>query len=296
MSSSSVMASTIGSLFPDAPAGVVAPESARALFRVRMRRWRENHRVWLYIWVFAVVIGPLVALTFSSPIAAAVALGVMLAIAGILMAVQWSRAAGEFWVAYAQARGLQIDDGTPWLSCNVPLLSLGDEREFDRVLTGRVGDASAAIGQYTYTDVTYSTDSDGHRTRQEEDHHFTVVAFRLPDQVASRFRGVYCRNNTLGFGGLQDKLSHDRGIKLESNDFHKRYDLRVVDEQDDIALYELFSPTFIEQLTLEYHALWEQVGSDLLVYWDDHRTSSAELDDLCAAAWRVYRRYCEEYQ
>ena len=37
---------------------------------------------------------------------------------------------------------------------------------------------------------------------------------------------------------LQDKLQHDRAVQLESAEFHKRYALRVVDDQDDIALYE----------------------------------------------------------
>ena len=117
----------------------------------------------------------------------------------------------------------------------------------------------------------------------------------LPEPVAARYLGVYMRKNTLSLGSLQDKLQHDRAVQLESAVFNKRYDLRVVDEQDDIALYELFSTPFVDHLAHTVFVQWEQVGPYLVVYRKGHTTDSDELDRLCKDSVDVFSRYCEEY-
>jgi len=171
------------------------------------------------------------------------------------------------------------------------LLRKGDKRELEFRLHGRVGGDEVTLAHYTYTEI--SRDSEGNRS--ESDYHFTLAIATLPDACAARFQGVYLRpGGGLSFGGLQDKLAHDRGVQLESIAFNKRYDLRVMDAQDDIAVFELFKPHFIERLTSGSRCQWEQVGATLVVYEDDHISNTAELDALFAQAADIRQRYCEE--
>lgn len=277
-------------LFPDAPPGAVAPESTMALFRARNRRWHEEHGFWSWAWVAALVAGPAALYVFGEPSLALWLAGLLLAIAIVTELVFWNEAGDEFWQAWAAARGLKLGDAAPWLHTSVPLLQKGDEREFHRVLTGRVGSSDATLATYTYTEVSY--DDEGRRS--ETDYDFTIAILQVPAACASRYAGVYLRRKGLSVGGMFDALTHDRSVRLESAEFHKRYELRVADEQDDIALFELFSTTFIDQLTHAPEIQWEQVGGLLVCFRKGHADSARELDELCEGAARVYRRYCEE--
>src|SRR5690606_37220898 len=160
-------------------------------------------------------------------------------------AVAHSASRTSFLTEYAHARGLIYHKDSALPTSGVPLLRRGDERRCHHRLDGLIGGQSGRISHYTYTEIT--TDSDG--GTQRTDYHFTLVSFQLPPALAQRYSGVYLRPKTLTFGALQDKLAHDRSVTLESAAFEKKYSLRVVDSQDDIALYELFSPPFIEHLS-----------------------------------------------
>jgi hypothetical protein len=257
-----------------------------------MSEWRKEYVFWFYLWMVLLIPVPAICLLIPG-LHVGVAIGIAaaaLVAAIVVTAVQHHRAHTSYWRMYAHARGLTLDDSRPWVSAGVPLLRKGDERRMDRVLTGRIGSGNAALAQYTYTEVWH--DDNG---RHEEDHDFTLVVFRLSAEVAARYKGVYLREQGLSFGGLQDKLQHDRKVELESSEFEKEYELRVVDGQDDIALYELFSTTFIDQLTTR-HIEWEQVGPDLVVYQQGHTSTSDDVDDLCGKAAWVYQRYSEEHR
>ncbi|MCZ4495582.1 MAG: hypothetical protein JWM25_165 [Thermoleophilia bacterium] len=177
-------------------------------------------------------------------------------------------------------------------TADVPLLKRGDEQKWEQQLVGTIAGQPATLALYTYVEV--SRDSEGNTSRSSYD--FTLLRFRLPAVVAQRFRGVYLAPKSLSFGKLQDKMSHDRQVELESQAFHKRYRLRVVDEQDDIALYELFSPPFIELLSHDAHVNFEQVGDSLVIYRKGHETEAADLDRFCLEAWHVLQRYLEEHR
>jgi hypothetical protein len=114
--------------------------------------------------------------------------------------------------------------------------------------------------------------------------------------VEDRDAGFYCSPKGITLGKLQDKHAHDRGITLESLEFHKRYTLRCVDSQDDIALYELFSTTFVQRLATELHCFWEQRGSDLVFWKKGHEKEAADLDRFCLESWHVLQRYLEEWR
>lgn len=279
-------------VFPDFDPTVKVAESSGALFRAEFGEWWGRNKMKTVIWllVFAVIalgglsVGHIWPLIIVSIVPVVFAIGIWYRIS--------KRSTVQYWRSYAKSRGLQLDDSNPRINCDIPLFCKGDKRRFDRVLAGSIGGEARALGHFTYTEV--STDGKGNRT--ETPYPFTVCAMRLPDPVAARYQGVYCRKKSMSLGALQDKLFKDRSVELESTLFHKRYSLRVLDDQDDIALYELFSPTFIDQLSESYCAYWEQQGADLVVFQPKHLSDTTDLDAFCADAIRVYRRYAEEYQ
>lgn len=282
---------TIRRLFPAAPANVAVPKDVGSMFGARMRSLGGDHNMALRIgWIAAFVVALVVAMA-GSPIGGLVVAGVV-AVASIGVALwQHGSAADDFFDRYAAARGLtHVEKGH--VNAGVPLCGKGDKRKWPRVLSGTIIDQPAHLAHYTYTEI--STDSEGNRT--ETDYDFTTLCLRLPDQVAARFVGVYLAPRSLSFGALQDKLAHDRAVQLESAEFHKRYSLRVVDSQDDIALFELFSTPFVHHLATGPKVYWEQRGNDLLFWHKGHEDEAADLDSMCHGAAFVYQRYLEEWR
>jgi hypothetical protein len=282
---------TLRRVFAGCPADLVVPSDIGELFAARMRRLGGERRTLMLVgWAGVLVIGVLLAIAGSvGPGVTLIVVG--LVVAGIVVWQQRSKAADDFFDAYASARGLMHTEGGV-ISAAVPLFSRGDRREFSRVLSGSIAGQDARLGLYTYTEI--SRDSDGDETRTDYD--FTVLRFDLPPAVAQRFVGVYLSPKQLSFGALQDKLAHDRKVELESIEFAKRYSLRVVDAQDDIALYELFSTTFVHQLATTLQVYWEQRAGEIVFWKKGHHSSAADLDRMCLESWHVLHRYLEEFR
>jgi hypothetical protein len=79
---------------------------------------------------------------------------------------------------------------------------------------------------------------------------------------------------------------------MESSDFEKRYDLFVDQSQDQIALRELFSPSFI--VWLAGHPLrpcFECKGSTLVVYVEGHVAHGGRLQWLLDATKELVGRF-----
>jgi hypothetical protein len=278
-------------VFPDA-SGAPGPESAAALRKVHVREALDGRGSIVAAYLVAQIGLPLVLLaTTGSAIPALVTGGALLLVPLVFYGIQASQAEAQFWSEYAAARGLRHRaKGALHAAC--PLYAEGDEQRFEHLLEGRIGPLRATLAHFIATEV--RRDSKGRRTRSDTP--YTVVHGELPEAVARRFRGVYLRERRFSFGKLQDLLAHDRAVNLASAELDERYTLRVVDEQDDVALYELFSTTFVDDLIREFHATWEQRDGDLVVYRRGRLTSGAELDELCASAARVAERYLEEHR
>lgn len=282
---------TLRRVFANAPAEIGVPRDTRALFRLRMRRFRSAQRGKLLVVGLLAAIGVITSIAVQQP-AGVIAIVIALLIAlVIVLVVQHGRASNDFFRQYAAARGLDLVDDEPGVPPLVPMYTRGDKRKYQRYLAGTIAGQPAVLGHYTYTEV--STDSKGNRT--ETDYDFTVVQYPLPPSVAARFAGIYLSPRKLSFGALQDKLASDHKVELESAAFRKRFTLRVSDAQDEVALYELFSTTFIDQLATDLDVNWEQVGPNLVVYRKGHENEAADLDLLCLRSWHVLQRYLEEY-
>ncbi len=282
---------TLRRVFAGAPADLAVPRDVGSLYKARLKSMGGSRRGPLMVAWFGCLLGGLVVALALQQVFGWVLVGIAVVVAITLLLIAHGQAADEFFARYASARGLTHREGGR-VSANVPLFGRGDKREWSRVLEGTVAGQAATNSHYTYTDVTH--DSEGNRS--ETDYDFTTVGFRLPDDVAQRFAGVYLSPKKFGFGKIQDALAHDRKVELESAEFADRYTLRVVDSQDDIALYELFSTTFVHTLATELKVFWEQRGSDLVIWRKGHESEAADLDRMCLEAWHVLHRYLEEYR
>ncbi len=281
----------IRNLFPDAPRSIAAPRGTRSMFAARMRHVGGRRRT-VGIAAFGVLTAAGIVLVATGQAGPGIVLLVVMALATLAIALwQFHKATTEFYRGYAAARGLSIEkDG--FVPGSVPLLSRGDKRRFANVMTGRIAGQLAHLAHYTYTQTKQG--SDGSTTPTEYD--FTVLAFTLPPQVAARYTGLSLAPKSLSFGALQDKLAKDHKVELESVEFHRRYSLRALDTQDEVALWQLFSPPFIELLATQMKCCWEQRGSDLLFWRKRHDTDTASLDRFCFESSHVLRRYLEEWR
>ncbi|MBK9385263.1 MAG: hypothetical protein IPN34_10660 [Planctomycetes bacterium] len=277
-------------LFPDGTAER-GPESIAALRKQHVREALHGRGALVAIYAFLQLGLPLGLLVAGVPVPALIIGLSMLVVPLIFFGIQASQAEAQFWREYAATRGLRhLAKGRLHAAC--PLYERGDEQRFEHLLSGRIGPLQGTLAHFISTEIT--RDNKGNKRRSDTP--FTVVHLELPAAVARRFRGVYLRERSFSLGKLQDYLAHDRGVNLASAEFDQRYSLRAVDEQDDIALLELFSTTFIDDLIREFLATWEQRDGDLVIYDRGRRTNARSLDELCAAAARVATRYLEEHR
>lgn len=275
-------------LFPDAPADLAAPDGVGALFRRRMRAVGGRGRTILLAATAALTLFG-VALTVQRSGIGIFVLGFLALAAIIVTIVQYSLAGKDFFRAYAHARGLE-QLGSARLDAHVPLLRRGDRRSFGNMMAGTIAGRPTTLGHYTYVEEGHG-DND-HDTSFE----YTVLHVRLPEPVAARFTGVSLSPRTFSFGAgaLVDRLSSDHAVTLESAEFHKRYSLRALDTQDDIALHELFSPPFMLHLATAVDVHFEQRDADLVLWRSGHANRAVDLDRFCTEVQCVIDRYCEE--
>jgi hypothetical protein len=195
------------------------------------------------------------------------------------------RAADDFWSAYARQRGLQYV-ADPSFSPMTPLLGAGDRRRFERGLGGAIGGTPGMLALETYQVRRESRDSDGRSHESWTSYDFTVAVLDAP--AATTFlRGVYLRRKRSLLERVEDDWlpSGRRRVELESIAFGERYDLWVVDDQDDVALRRLFVPTLIEWLARHPFAPGMEIrAGTLTVYVDRHLETAAELDFFREAA------------
>ncbi|MCW2950635.1 MAG: hypothetical protein JWN41_1648 [Thermoleophilia bacterium] len=282
---------TLRRIFASAAADLSMPESKGAVWRMRISNlWAARRGTWLAVFAAAGLIS-LVALVSGYLVVAITVVCTVLATVVIVLGVQSLRATRDYMQRYAETRGLALTEDTD-VPADVPLLKRGDKRSFDRCFTGTIAGRHATLAHYTYTEV--RTDSEGRRS--ESDFPWTVLEFELPPAVAARYAGVYLSPRKFSFGALQDRLAHDHQVQLESADFHRRYTLRVDDDQDEVALYELFSTTFVDLLATDLEITWEQVGSSLVLYRKKHLFDVGQLDRFCLEGWHVLERYLAEWQ
>jgi hypothetical protein len=227
-------------------------------------------------------------------IGAAAAGGALLLVVLVVWLIANSRAAQDFFTAYAAGRGLTRVDGKSMLPPVTPLLRKGDKRyaeqRFNGVLPGGI-DGSLCL--YTYEDET--RDSDGNK--QTTYVHFTIVMTELPD-TAAYLQELYCQRR-FGFrfmDSMEDVFRSRQRVEQESEAVDKSYEIFIGRNDDMNKARQVLSPTFLvwlEQNSDENFA-FELVAGSLVSNVKGHKRSAAELDRICTASAAVARRLQEE--
>ena len=209
------------------------------------------------------------------------------------------RAAQDFYSAMARDFGLDYHRTASVLPLS-PLLGAGDRRRFEHVMHGPL-DSGFAGTDVIVALYTYETDHEHHERGKlhlhTETHRFTVCSV---DAAAAmrRFRGVFLRRRK----GLLDHLEHDwlnkltlRRVRTESIAFEEAYELSVVEDQDDLRVAQLFSPSLVNWLA--EHPLrpcLELRAGNLLVYVPGHIEDAGHFTWLYEAARGLTRRLARD--
>jgi hypothetical protein len=224
----------------------------------------------------------------------ALAIGFMVVLVAVVMVVLWVRASGsaqdDFLTAWGRAHALTFVE-SPSLGEGTPLLRQGDSRKAENGLVGQLQGHPLTLCHYTYTVVSYSTDSNGARQRQETDHPFTVA--RMDGVAGSISRMTFHPRGMLDrgwFDRADSALTSDHVVELESMELHKRYKLEVRDSVPDVAVRQVFEPSFIVWCTDQKDVFFELENGELLVAVKHHLDEQAPLDALLDRSRAVLAR------
>ncbi|HEX8067419.1 MAG TPA: hypothetical protein VF520_12940 [Thermoleophilaceae bacterium] len=226
---------------------------------------------------------------------------VVTALAIVLIAYQTAarRAEDEFFASLAPTLGLEYTIRSA-LPPATPLLAAGDRQTCAHTmqgpLFGSLGGPGCMLAHYTY-EIRRDVDVHEGQVTHWTPHRFTVCAVDLGGPL-DRYRGLFLRRRPSGL-----KLDHDwldrapkpRKIELESERFNDVYDLRAARDQDDLAVRELFAPSFV--VWLAEHPLqpgFECKAGTLLVFVPGHESSAGKLTMLHEAAREITRRLARQ--
>jgi hypothetical protein len=168
--------------------------------------------------------------------------------------------------AFASGHGLQFSQEDPFGLLDYPfhLLSMGDGRGCENVLSGRWQDIDVREADYWY--YTESTDSKGHRSRSYK-YYSIVIA-----EIAATIPYVSVQRETF-FTKLADHVGL-RDIDFESEDFNRAFNVKGEDRE---FCFKIIDGRMMQWLLSTGGRLgFEMRGSNVLVYC--HRLAPAELD------------------
>lgn len=225
------------------------------------------------------------------PLAAGGIAFTLLAVYSVAYTSAHKRAAGEFFGELAGQLGLLY--GQRDYAPITPLLSAGDRRRYEHTmegpLYGKLGGPQCLLGHYTYETQRELTDEVSHWRSDK----FTVCAVDNGAPMV-RFRGLYLQPRLSGLGLEYNWLSRapkPEKVKLESERFGQLYELYRAGDQDELALRELFSPSFV--VWLSEHPLrpgFECKAGTLVVYIRGHEESAGKITLLHETAREIARR------
>lgn len=279
---------------PQAPSEGL-PDDANDLRGFHFKRLLGKPLTWILIGIEVVVIGVVLAVYVGAAIGGAAALAAFLLGLLAVFAIAHSRAEQSFFETYATQNGLELGGRNP-LPEATPLLCKGNDRYAERTLSGPFADdVEGILALYTYEEE--STDADG--DRQTNYYHYTVGLVSVPE-CAAHAPQLYCRRKSglRSLEKLEDAFRSTERVHLESEALAERYEIFSGEEQDQVWLRRLFSPTFIVWLGEEAPKkfAFELVAGTLCCFVNGHRGSAAELDMIRAASATVARRLLEESQ
>jgi len=178
---------------------------------------------------------------------------VAMPVAGAGMYVLAQRGAAQIAAQQAFAAWVQERGWTPVLNLPVglvtPLLRAGEVRRLEDGHAGELDGCQAAIGHYTWETVRRVQDEYGNVHETRVPHHHTVLEMVTGLEALTR---MTLSPRLSGQGRLVDAVESlvtvDRAVELESAEFGQAYRLFVADEDDEVTVRRVFTPSVIVQL------------------------------------------------
>ena len=242
------------------------------------------------------VVGGVIAAAIAFSIGAAshsvpVMLGGPALVVLVIVIVSWfvadNQAEDEFFARFAAAHKLNH-----WKQYSInpftPLLGGGDRRHCEHWMESH----GRGIGWFTFE----CRQDNGDKPDTWEPHNFTIATVDLGELGMARFQGIYLRRRR----GIFDRLDSDanwlrrhdlKKVELESTAFCERFELWAEQDQDDIALRQLFAPTFV--VWLSDHPLkpgFEVRAGQLVVFLPDRCGEAGKLEFLLMATAEISKR------
>jgi hypothetical protein len=172
---------------------------------------------------------------------------VVLGVAGVAWFLADRAAAHRFYTGFARSVGLAYTSPAT-LSPLTPLLGAGNRRRVEHWMHGRLpGELSGGVGHLVWERI--ERDSEGDEQVRERNR-FTVCVADLEPSMAL-FKGVFLRPRRGVIAPPYSdwlKRRRPRGAEVESAAFTERYELLLADDQDELLLRRLLSPTLVSWL------------------------------------------------
>jgi hypothetical protein len=224
--------------------------------------------------------------------------GVVALVLGLAAFIADRRAEASFFRSFADLTGLDYVDR--WeLPAFTPLLGAGTRQWCEHWMLGEVVKdpaLSGGFGHFVYERRKESEGSAGRVGRTVERARFTVCAIDIESSLPL-FKGVFLRPRRSLFELRSDWLDGfaTHTSEVESIAFTEKYELRLADDQDELLLRELLSPSLISWLA--GHPLtpgFELRAGMLVVFVPRPLDESGQLTFLLDAAGEIARRVVAE--
>ena len=278
----------------EAPAPSEIVDDAKDTRGKHLRSLLTNAWVLGLTWVLAIIV--LIAVGTQVNFAAGgggAAVVILLALL-IVYLIARSRAADDFYTAYAGGRGLTRVEGRGSLPPVTALLQKGDNRYTEQLFNGTLpGGLVGSLAHYTYEEE--SRDANGNR--ETTYYHFTIAVTQIPETAP--FMGELAMQRRFGFrfmDSAEDKFRSRQRVELESVDADKKFEIFIGEGDEMNRARQVFSPTFVVWLAEEAHEeiAFELNAGALVVNVKGHKKTAQELDAFCEGAAVVARRLYEE--
>ena len=215
-------------------------------------------------------------------------------VAGVCFLLADRRSEAEFFMSFARARGLRYV-GRMELMELTPLLGAGDRRECSHWMQGPLGEGrpECGLGHYVFKERRGSG-----KTESWTSHDFTICVVDIEPGIVM-YPGVFLARrrdlvDRLG-GGRWFDTTRRRRLELESEALYERCEVWVERSQDDVALLQLFSPSFVAWLAEHpLHPCFEYRAGTLVVYLERRLEDAGRLGWLLDATAEIAHRLHEE--
>ena len=283
-----------GGLDEPATAPVAVPDDADDTRGKHFRALASSVLVLGLAWTAAIAALIAVGTQVGFPAGLAAAVAVLVIAVIVVYALASSRAADDFFTAYASGRGLTRVGERGSVPPVSPLLSKGDRRYTEEIFNGTLpGGLTGTLAHFTYEEHTH--DSKGNR--QTTYYHFTVALSQLPETAPYLSELALQRRAGFRFlDGAEDVFRSRQRVEVESELADKKFEIFIGKQDEMVRAKQVFSPSFIVWLAEEAHdgIAFELVAGALVVNIKGHLKTAHELDAFCEAGAVVARRLAEE--